>query len=87
MALVQVDERHRLTLPKEVREKFRIVNSQKFYLVPSGDDLIMKPIPKDPSKKLDEILEGFTFDNQARRKAEQWLMKETKASQKKRSFS
>jgi AbrB family looped-hinge helix DNA binding protein len=64
MALVQVDERHRLTLPKEVREKFRIVNGQKFYLVPSGDDLIMKPIPRG---------------------AEKWLLKETKASHKKRS--
>ena len=85
MALVQVDERHRLTLPKDVREKFRIVKGQKFYLVPSGDDLIMKPIPRDPAKKLDEILGDFTFDREARRRAEKWLLKETKASHKKRS--
>ncbi|HKW05696.1 MAG TPA: AbrB/MazE/SpoVT family DNA-binding domain-containing protein [Nitrososphaerales archaeon] len=85
MALVQVDERHRLTLPKNVREKFRIVKGQKFYLVPSGDDLIMKTIPRDPAKKLDEILGDFTFDREAMRRSEKWLMKETKASHKKRS--
>ncbi len=87
MALVQVDERHRLTLPKDVRQKFRIVKGQKFYLVPSGEDLIMKPIPKDPAKKLDEILGEFTFDREARRTAERWLLKEARRSQKKRSSS
>lgn len=87
MALVQVDERHRLTLPKDVRQRFRIVKGQRFYLVPSGDDLLMKPIPTDPAKKLDEILGNFIFDKEARRKAEKWLLKGTKQGQKKRSYS
>ena len=91
MALVQMDERHRLTLPKDVRQKFRIVKGQKFYLIPSGNELIMKPIPKNPEKKLDEILGKFTFDRKARGRAERWLLKEAAAgkrqSQKKTSSS
>jgi AbrB family looped-hinge helix DNA binding protein len=88
MALVQVDERHRVTLPKQIRQKFGIAKGQKFYLVPSGDDLIMKPIPQDPAKKLDKILGEFTFDRTARRKAERWLLKnETKAKKKRKRSS
>jgi bifunctional DNA-binding transcriptional regulator/antitoxin component of YhaV-PrlF toxin-antitoxin module len=87
MALVQVDERHRLTVPKDIREKLRIIKGQKFYLVPSGDDLIMKPIAKDPAKKLDEILGDFAFDREARRRAEKWLLRETNRNQKMRSSS
>ena len=51
MALVEMDKRHRLTLPKEFRKRFKVVEG-KFFLVHHGDDLIMKPVPKELSGEL-----------------------------------
>jgi bifunctional DNA-binding transcriptional regulator/antitoxin component of YhaV-PrlF toxin-antitoxin module len=84
MALVEVDDRHRLTIPRGVRERFRIMRGQKFYLVPAGDELILKPIPEDPSKQLSNLIGNFRFDRRARRKAEKWLIKEMRNSSTKK---
>jgi bifunctional DNA-binding transcriptional regulator/antitoxin component of YhaV-PrlF toxin-antitoxin module len=78
MALVQVDDRHRLTLPKEVRGRFKVAKGQKFYIVSMGDDLVMKPVPKDPSEKLSSLIGDFRFDRKARKEAEKWLLESTK---------
>ncbi|MHB1867956.1 MAG: AbrB/MazE/SpoVT family DNA-binding domain-containing protein [Nitrososphaerales archaeon] len=77
MTLVRLDRRHRVTLPKEVRKRFRVVEGQKFFLIPSGDDLIMKSVPKDPSKELSKIVGDFQFDKEDRKNAEKWLLQET----------
>lgn len=77
MSIVELDKRHRVTLPKEVRKRFRMVEGQKFFLVPYGDDLIMKPVPKDPSKEMSKIIGDFQFSKKDRKKAEKWLLQET----------
>ena len=77
MAIVELDKRHRVTLPKEVRKHFKVVEGQKFYLVPYGNDLIMKPVPKDPSKELSKIVGDFQFSRKVRKRAEKWLLQET----------
>ena len=74
MKIVETDERYRVTIPKEVRRSFKVVKRQKFFLIPYGDDLLMKAVPKDPSKKLDSIIGNFTFDRAVRRKAEKWTL-------------
>ncbi|MDG7001257.1 MAG: AbrB/MazE/SpoVT family DNA-binding domain-containing protein [Nitrososphaerota archaeon] len=74
---MELDKRHRVTLPKEVRKRFRMVEGQKFFLVPYGDDLIMKPVPKDPSKEMSKIIGDFQFSKKDRKKAEKWLLQET----------
>ena len=79
MALVQLDRRYRLTLPKEVRERFRIVEGQKFFLVPYGDDLIMKAVPKDLSKEMSKIIGDFRFNKKDRNKAKKWLLRATQS--------
>jgi AbrB family looped-hinge helix DNA binding protein len=77
MAIVELDKRHRVTLPKEVRKRFRVVEGQKFLLVPYGGDLIMKPVPKDPSKEMSRVIGDFQFGKQDRKKAEKWHLQET----------
>lgn len=69
-----MDQRYRVTIPKEVRKTFRIIKGQKFYLVPYGDDLLMKQVPMDPARKLNEIIGDFKFNRETRRKAEKWLL-------------
>lgn len=78
MAIVELDKRHRLTLSKQVRKRFRVVEGQKFFLVPYGEDLIMKPVPKDPSKEMSKIMGEFQFSSEPRKKAEKWLLQSTK---------
>jgi hypothetical protein len=36
----------------------------------------MKPVPADPADKLDHIIGDFHFGKDARRKAEEWLLKQ-----------
>ena len=85
MILLRMDRKHRVTLPKEVRKRFRMIEGQKFFLLPYGDDLIIKSIPKDPSKELSRIIEDFQFDREDRRKAEKWLLQETTRRRKRSS--
>lgn len=77
MELVEVDERFRVTIPKEVRKSFKIVKGQRFYLVPYGRDLLMKPFPEDAASRLDQVVGDFKLDAKARKEAEKWLLKGT----------
>lgn len=74
MELVEVDERYRVTIPKEVRKSFKIVKGQRFYLVPYGEDLLMKPFPTDADSKLDWVMGNFKLDVQTKKEAEKWLL-------------
>ena len=76
MDLVEVDERYRITIPKGVRATFKVLRGQKFFLTPYGGDILMKPVPADPADKLDSVVGDFHFDRAARRKAEDWLLKQ-----------
>jgi bifunctional DNA-binding transcriptional regulator/antitoxin component of YhaV-PrlF toxin-antitoxin module len=76
MSIVQVDERFRLTLPEDVRSSFKVEKGEKLYITTAGDTLIIKRIPKDIPKKLEKIIGRFTFDRSARRKTEEWLLKQ-----------
>jgi bifunctional DNA-binding transcriptional regulator/antitoxin component of YhaV-PrlF toxin-antitoxin module len=80
MELVEVDERYRVTIPKDVRTAFKVVKGQQFYLVPYGNDLLMRPVPADPAKKLDSVIGDFRFDRESRRKAQEWLLKQQRDS-------
>jgi len=77
-SIIQIDERFRITLPRKLRRIFPVSAGEKLYIVASGDMLILRKVPQDPSSKLDEILGDFKFDRDARRRAEEWLTKETK---------
>ena len=54
-----------------------MIEGQKLYLVPFGDYLILKSVLKDPSKELGKIIGDFRFGEEARRKAEKWLVNES----------
>lgn len=80
MKLVEVDERFRVTIPKEVRRSFKVVKGQRFYLVPYGNDLLMKPFPVDADSRLDKVIGKFKLDERTRRTAEKWLLQAGKRS-------
>jgi len=74
MELVEVDERYRVTIPKEVRKSFQVVKGQRFYLVPYGRDLLMKSFPADAASRLDQVVGSFKLDVRTKKEAEKWLL-------------
>ena len=76
MSLVVVDDRFRITIPKEVRAVLRLSRGQKLYVVASGNEIILKVLPKDPSDRIRRILGDFEFNREERRRAEKWLLGE-----------
>lgn len=75
MELVEVDGRYRVTIPREVRKSFKMIKGQRFYLVPYGKDLLMKPFPADAASRLDHVVGDFELDRRTRKEAEKWLLK------------
>ena len=78
--MVQVDERFRVTLPRGLRKRFQLSAGEKLYIISSGDILLVRKIPSDPSSRLEELIGGIRFDREARRGAEKWLQKEAQES-------
>lgn len=78
MSIVEVDDRFRLTLPKEVRSTFKVSSGERLYVITAGNILIIKKVPEDPSKELDKLIRDVKFDRNARRKAEQWLLSQVR---------
>lgn len=76
--MVEVDPRFRVTIPKDVRANLFVKEGQKLYVVSFGGALLMKPVPDDPSAKLDELLGDFRFDLKARKRAEKWLLQKAR---------
>jgi len=76
LEVAEVDERYRITIPKEVRATFKMVKGQRFFVIRYGDDLLLKPIPADPAERLDRIIGDFRFGRESRRKAEEWLLRQ-----------
>lgn len=78
MEVTEVDERYRITIPKQVRDTFKVTKGQKFYVMRHGENLMLKPIPKDAAERLGQLIGNFEFDRKSRKKAEEWLLKQVR---------
>lgn len=82
MSVVEVGRRYRVTLTRDVRERVPVKEGQKVYLLPyTGNTILIIPIPKGEElyKALARLTEGVTYNREARRKAEEYLLKEVSA--------
>ena len=76
-AVVRVDSKGRITLPKEVREKCGIAPGSKVMVEVKGrGEVLVRVVEKDPSEELAKLLKGFTFTRKSRIRAEKLLLKE-----------
>lgn len=80
LSVVALDERFRLTLTRRIRKEFRVSRGQRLYVIPAGDTLIVKQIPRDPAAALAELIGDFRFNRRVRRKAEAWMLREARKS-------
>lgn len=74
MSVSKLDEKGRLMLPKELRERLKI--GSKVLVINAGTHIKIMPLPKDPFKVLEG---GFTTRksfHQLRRQAEESISKE-----------
>jgi bifunctional DNA-binding transcriptional regulator/antitoxin component of YhaV-PrlF toxin-antitoxin module len=78
MSIVELDKRHRFTLTKKIRKRFKIIDGQKFFIVPYGDDLLLKTVPPDPAARLSELIGNLELTRDVKIAAEKWLIDETK---------
>lgn len=80
MSVVEVDERFRVTLPKEVRKSLPPLKGRKVYVVGGLDTVVLKVLPEDPCETLRKILGDFAFDRRAREAAEEWLLERARST-------
>lgn len=80
MSIVEVDEKFRVTLPKEVRKSLPPLKGRKVYIVGGLDTVVLKVLPEDPCEALKEILGDFAFDRRAREEAEKWLIEQVRST-------
>jgi len=76
--IVEVGDSFEITLPSEISKVFPVSAGEKLYIVASRDVLIIRKLPKSPAEKLDELAGNVRFDKDARKRAEEWLLKQMK---------
>ncbi|RLE73568.1 MAG: hypothetical protein DRZ80_06100, partial [Thermoprotei archaeon] len=74
--IVKIGERYTVVIPKEIREKLGIKKGQLVRVSTDGRKIILEPIVENPFKTFEKILGDFTYDREARKKAEKELLKE-----------
>ena len=76
-AIVRVDSKGRVTLPKEVRERSGISPGSRVVVEVKGKgEVLIRVIEEDPSMELAKLLKDFVFTRESRVKAEKLLLKE-----------
>lgn len=76
MAIVRVDDSFRIVIDKATREAIQLKKHQEVLLVPEGARIILFPLPDKPNVELAKLLQGITFDRNAREKATKWLQEQ-----------
>ncbi len=76
MSIVELDSKGRLTLPKEVRTSLGMTG--KVLTINAGDHVKVIPLPSDPVRFLDGVLDIKRPFKELRRGAEALAEKETK---------
>ncbi|RLE53098.1 MAG: hypothetical protein DRJ26_03820 [Candidatus Methanomethylicota archaeon] len=77
--MVTIDDKGRVLIPKEIREKFNLKPGAKLQVEIRENEIVFKPEFKDPSEILAELLGDFKFSREDRRRAEQWLIREKRS--------
>ena len=75
---VRLDERGRITIPREVRERLGLRPGERLLVRVQGDSIVIRRA-KDPFKVIEDILRDLTFDRSLRYEAEEQVLRELRA--------
>lgn len=78
MEIVRIGKRYTIVIPKKIREALGLKEGQKLVMRVSNNTIIMEPLPDDPFKVFERILGDFEYTREARREAEEYLLKMVK---------
>lgn len=74
---VRVDNKGRITIPKEIREKFGIREGDELIITLRRGEVILRKT-EDPFKVLEELLGNLSFNRKLRKIAKEKALKELK---------
>lgn len=73
--VVEVGDSFEITLPSGISEIFPVSPGEKLYVVASRDVLLIRKLPRDAAERLDELAGDIAFDKEARKRAEEWMLR------------
>lgn len=76
MSVIELDERGRITLPKEVRKSLKM--NGRVLVINAGDHVKLVPIPENPLQVLNGAISIGRPFKELRSEAEQLIEKETR---------
>jgi len=79
IAAVRIKKKFNVTIPKRVRKKLEVKVGQLVQVSIDGDRIVLKPVPYDPSEKLEELI-GSLKQEQIKEQSEKLIVKEAKSS-------
>ena len=75
--IVTVGDGYRITIRRSVRKVVPLKIRQKVAMVPSGDKIIVQPLPDKPDEELSELVNDIEFNRKAREKASKFLLSQS----------
>jgi len=75
--VVKIKRKYNVTIPKKVRKRLEVKVGQLVQVSLDGDTIVLKPFPKDPSEKLEELI-GTVKAQKIKEQAERISVKESK---------
>ena len=74
MPIVEVDKNYRIVLTRDIRKKISIKPGQKIYLLVSGNEIILIPLPENIDEALDKLSGKIVWNRQIREDLEKYLI-------------
>jgi AbrB family looped-hinge helix DNA binding protein len=74
---VKIKKKYNVTIPKSVRKKFELKIGQLVQVSIEGNKIVLKPLPSDPSGKLEKLIGSLKAEGM-KGEAEKIILKEAK---------
>ncbi|MBS7656863.1 MAG: hypothetical protein QXI71_03370 [Candidatus Bathyarchaeia archaeon] len=78
MEVVEVADKHRITITRPIRDIVPLKIGQKVAIIPFGNGILVQPLPDKPDEKLAELTKNIEFNRKNRKKASELIILQAK---------